>query len=263
VVLLFVSAAMASLPTTADPDATITAFYRDHGAVVVAQQVLGAIALVPLVLFALSLDLNRWLRPALFVFVAVELVTNLVPLLILAAPGAAHPLTVAEDLADSALFACVALFVIVLTLVEPLWLRTLAYVVAAACAARAVAGLFGITAVDPVGIADEDVRPTASAAQGAVGHREVILHDLELRDARFGEIDLPRIRDRDLATSLQLAHQRNQCPITSTSCGSANETIAKGLRRARHHLAVSVLADEHLHSLVAVMPEQGQELAVP
>src|SRR2546423_1389598 len=150
VVLLFVSAAMASLPTTADPDATITAFYRDHGAVVVAQQVLGAIALVPLVLFALSLDLNRWLRPALFVFVAVELVTNLVPLLILAAPGAAHPLTVAEDLADSALFACVALLVIVLTLGEPLWVRTPAYVVAVACAARAVAGLFGITALDQV-----------------------------------------------------------------------------------------------------------------
>ena len=64
VVLLFVSAAMASLPTSADSDAAITAFYRDHASVVVLQQVVGAVALAPFVLFALSLEPNRWLRPA-------------------------------------------------------------------------------------------------------------------------------------------------------------------------------------------------------
>ena len=83
VVLLFASAAMASLPTAADSDATIAGFYREHGTVVVLQQAVGALAMVPFILFALSLEPNRWLRPVLIVFVAVELLTNLVPLLIL------------------------------------------------------------------------------------------------------------------------------------------------------------------------------------
>ena len=54
-------------------------------------------------------------------------------------------------------------------------------------------------AVDAVGVAHEHVRPAARAAQRALGHREVVLHDLELGDPRLGEVDLARVRDRDLA----------------------------------------------------------------
>ena len=139
VVLLFVSAAMASLPTSADSDAAIIAFYRDHASVVVLQQVVGALALAPFVLFALSLEPNRWLRPAVFLFVAVELVTNVVPLVIVVARDTARPLTLVEDVADAALFLAVALFVAVATLRQPLWLRLTAYLVAALCVIRALA----------------------------------------------------------------------------------------------------------------------------
>ncbi len=148
--LLLVSAAMASLPTAAESDAAITAFYRAHSGIVVLQQVVGALALVPFVAFALSLAPNRWLRPALFLFVAVELITNIVPLVIVATPGAAHQLTLVEDVADSALFISVALFLVAATLAEPMWLRALAYVVAAACVFRALVSPFGVTALDQV-----------------------------------------------------------------------------------------------------------------
>lgn len=138
VVLLLVSSALASLPTAADSAAAIAAFYRDHASIVVVQQVVGVVALVPLVLFGISLPPNRWLKPALFLLVGVELVTQIVPLLILASPGSAQALTSVEDLADAVLFVTVALFVLAATLGQPRWLRVGAYVVAAACLLRAV-----------------------------------------------------------------------------------------------------------------------------
>jgi len=138
VVLLLVSSALASLPTAADSAAAIAAFYRDHASIVVVQQVVGVVALVPLVLFGISLPPNRWLKPALFLLVGVELVTQIVPLLILASPGSAQALTSVEDLADAVLFVTVALFVLAATLGQPRWMRVGAYVVAAACLLRAV-----------------------------------------------------------------------------------------------------------------------------
>jgi len=141
---------MASLPTGADTGERIASFYRANGSVIVAQQVLGMIALVPFVAFALSLSSNRWLKPAVAVFVAFELVTNVVPLVIVAASSAptAHALTVVEDLADAALFASAAGFAVVATAEDPLWLRAVGIAVALACLARAVAGLFEINALD-------------------------------------------------------------------------------------------------------------------
>src|SRR5262245_15412885 len=137
-VLLFASASLASLPTSADSEATIKAFYSDNATVIVVQQVIGAIALIPLALFALSLKPNRFLRPALVLFVAVELVTNVVPLLILATPDPAQALTRIEDIADQALFLAVALFVVAATWNEPLWLRVVSYVVAPVAVLHAV-----------------------------------------------------------------------------------------------------------------------------
>jgi hypothetical protein len=150
VVLLFVSAAIASLPTSADSDTAITAFYRDHGAVIAIQQVLGAVALVPFVLFALSLKPNRWLRPAAYLLVGIELVTNVIPLVVLVAPGTARPLTFAEDVADAALFLAVALFAAAATLREPLWLRLVAYLVAVLCVIRALASPLHVDFLDQV-----------------------------------------------------------------------------------------------------------------
>ena len=54
-------------------------------------------------------------------------------------------------------------------------------------------------AVDAVRVAHEHVRPAASAAQRAVGHRDVVAREVELRVFGLGEEDLARVRDRDLA----------------------------------------------------------------
>src|SRR5438093_4424444 len=73
VVLLLASAAMVSLPTAAEPSGRIASFYRAHANVIVFQQVVGAIALAPLVAFAFALKPNRWLKPSLAVLVGLEL----------------------------------------------------------------------------------------------------------------------------------------------------------------------------------------------
>jgi hypothetical protein len=147
VVLLFASAALASLPTAVDPEAVIRTFYRDNALIVVIQQALGAAALAPFAAFALSLKPNRFLRPALFVFIAVELVTNVVPLLILASPDSARPLTQVEDIADDALFLAMAIFVLAAALGDATWARVVSYVVALVAAARGLGvGALGLAA---------------------------------------------------------------------------------------------------------------------
>ena len=153
VVLLLVSAAMVSVPTAAETGDRIVSFYRAHTSLIVVQQLVGMVALVAFIAFGLSLPANRWLRPALWVFVSVELVTNLVPLSIVAlSPSAAtaHSLTFVEDLADSALFISVALFVSAATLAEPTWLRIAGYLAAAASVIRAIASPLGMTALDQI-----------------------------------------------------------------------------------------------------------------
>ncbi len=59
-------------------------------------------------------------------------------------------LTVAEDIADSALFIAIAVFVAAATMTQPVWLRVAAYVVAAACTVRALGSPLGFTALDVV-----------------------------------------------------------------------------------------------------------------
>jgi hypothetical protein len=153
VVLLLVSAAMVSLPTAAMSGARIVNFYKLRGTLIVVQQVIGLAALGAFVAFALSLPRARWLRPALWVFVAAELVTNLVPVIIVVthpAAGTAHTLTYSEDIADAALSIAIAVFAAAATQTEPLWLRLGAYVVALANLARGIADPLGVTALDVV-----------------------------------------------------------------------------------------------------------------
>jgi hypothetical protein len=144
---------MVSVPTAAETGDRISAFYTAHGQLIVLQQIVGLVALAAFIAFGLSLPPNRWLRPTLWAFVVTELVTNLVPLFIVATKPSAeatHSLTFVEDLADAAFFISIALFVVAATLSEPMWLRLIGYVVAAACAIRAVASLFSVPALDQV-----------------------------------------------------------------------------------------------------------------
>jgi hypothetical protein len=153
VVLLLVSAAMVSLPTAAQSGDRIAAFYAAHGQVIVMQQIVGVVALAALVLFALSLRPNRWLRPALWALVAIELATNIVPLVIVVAAGSpdtAHTWTFVEDVADALFSIAIALFVAAATLAEPLWVRILGYAVAALNVLRGVGEPFGFTTLDAI-----------------------------------------------------------------------------------------------------------------
>jgi hypothetical protein len=153
VVLLFASAAMVSLPTAAMSGDGIVAFYGAHATVIVVQQVVGLIALGAFVAFALSLPRNRWLLPALWAFVVIELVTSIVPLVILAggsSPDTALNLTRVEDDADAVFSITIAAFVAAASLGQPVWLRIAAYIVALANVARGVGDPLGFTALDAV-----------------------------------------------------------------------------------------------------------------
>ena len=53
-------------------------------------------------------------------------------------------------------------------------------------------------AVDAVRVADENVGAPAGVLQGAVGHAQVVLDHLQLRDTGLGEVDLVGVGDGDL-----------------------------------------------------------------
>jgi hypothetical protein len=158
---LFVVAAMVSPPSAAQGGARIAAFYAAHRPVIVAQQVAGALALVPFFGFAAALDrrararsggARNWLIPAGLLLGVAQVATNL-PALALAAladpaPATAHALALAEDLADAALFGTIAAFALAAPPTEPRWVRLAGLAVAALTLARAVASPLGVAALD-------------------------------------------------------------------------------------------------------------------
>ena len=160
VILLFVSAAMVSLPTAAEPGDRIAAFYNAHQQVIVWQQIVGTLALLPFLAFAAALSRwarmdgrrNRWLMPAAGLVALTTVATSLVPLAMALmpdlSPDLSHQLTVVEDLADSVLFASLAGFVLATSTGAPVWVRALAVLVALAGLARAVLSPFGLTVLD-------------------------------------------------------------------------------------------------------------------
>lgn len=162
VILLFVSAAMVSLPTAADGGERIAAFYAAHRQLIVWQQVVAVLAVLPLLAFAASLSswarssgrANRWLMPAAGLVALASVVTSLVPLVMVLianlSTDLAHQLTVVEDLADSVLFASLAAFVLAASTGASIWVRAPAYLVAIAAIARAVMSPLGVTALDVV-----------------------------------------------------------------------------------------------------------------
>ena len=160
VILLFVSAAMVSLPTAAEPGNRIAAFYKAHQQVIVWQQIVGTLALLPFLAFAAALSRwarmdgrrNRWLMPAAGLVALATIATSQVPLAMALmpdlSPDLAHQLTVVEDLADSVLFASLAGFVLATSTGAPVWVRALAVLVAIASLARAALSPFGVTVLD-------------------------------------------------------------------------------------------------------------------
>ncbi len=160
VILLLVSAAMVSLPTAAEPGDRIAAFYNAHQQVIVWQQILGTLALLPFLAFAAALSRwarmdgrrNRWLMPAAglvaLATVATSLVAAAMALMPDLSPALAHQLTVIEDLADAVLFASLAGFVLAASTGAPVWVRALAVLVAIASLARAVLSPSGVTVLD-------------------------------------------------------------------------------------------------------------------
>ena len=155
VVTLAVSAGMVSLPTSAQSGAQIAGFYRAHAGVILVQQVLGVLSVVFFLLFAVALGASRrrWLLVGTVLVAITELATNVLPVVLALSnptPDGAYALTVAEDLADAALFASVAVFSVAATIDQVAWVQVTGLVVAALAVIRAAATPFAITALDLV-----------------------------------------------------------------------------------------------------------------
>ena len=72
--------------------------------------------------------------------------------------------------------------------------------------------------VDPVDEPLERHRPSPNAGQRAVGDGEEVAHDVELRVARHGEVDLVGVRDRDLPPAdLEDLLARRHAPILAAT----------------------------------------------
>jgi hypothetical protein len=159
---LLVYGAMVSLPTAAENGERIKAFYDTNRQVIVVQQILGLLLLVPLLGFVVVLNRRArahtagvpWLLVAGLLVAAAEAAASLPPLVLAAmtnpAPETAHTLTVVEDVADATLFMGIAFFSVLAALAEPAWVRGIGLVVAALTLVRAVASPLGVTALDAV-----------------------------------------------------------------------------------------------------------------
>ena len=158
--LLLVVGGMVSVPTADDPAAKIVAFYAANASIVIAAQVGGIVALLPLVLFVRALahrapdpSSARRLIAVLVLVVIAELATNVPPLVLaLTSPSgsAAHAWTVAGDLADAALFASLGLLALAAIPGQASWLRWFGVAVAALAFVRAVGSPLGFTALDAI-----------------------------------------------------------------------------------------------------------------
>jgi hypothetical protein len=159
-VLLTLSASMATVPTADDPSGTIRDFYADNRSIVVLAQMLGALALVPFVLFAsatartLAVGPARWTRGAAIVVVLAEVLTNLIPIVFVvigdAGDGTIHRLARAGDLADVALFLALAGYAVVSSIGRPAWLSALGFAAAAVMVVHAVLSATGTTVIENV-----------------------------------------------------------------------------------------------------------------
>ena len=153
VVTLAVSAAMVSLPTSAQSGAEISAFYRAHPSVIVLQQALAVLSVAFFLAFARALGAGRrrWLLVGAILVALTELATNIPPAVLALTNSTANEafaLTVVEDLADAALFMSAAVFSVAATIDQVGWVQVSGLVVAALSAIGAAASPFAVTALD-------------------------------------------------------------------------------------------------------------------
>jgi hypothetical protein len=161
-VLLLVGAGMASVPGGGDSTGTVRDFYARHTGVVVVAQVVGLLAALAFVPFALGLRGAGVRRPsgpldAAALAVATAAVLTVVPVLWLCAvadtgsDAMVHRLAVASDLVDVLLFTTIALWAAALLgHTTPPWVRGLAGVVGLLALARAVLLLAGSSVLELV-----------------------------------------------------------------------------------------------------------------
>ncbi|MDP9329088.1 MAG: hypothetical protein M3P11_00325 [Actinomycetota bacterium] len=160
-VLLLIGAGMVSVPTADDPAAKIVAFYQAHTSIVLVAEVVGILALVPLVLFIRALAQrssdaahSRRLMGVAVLVVVTELATNVPPVVLALAsnpsPSSAHAWTFAVDLADATLFAALGLLALLAIRQQMGWFRWFGIGVAALCFAQAVGSPLGLTALDAI-----------------------------------------------------------------------------------------------------------------
>jgi hypothetical protein len=150
IVLLLLSAGMASVPEGSDPVATVRSFYTDHGQVVLVAQLVGLAAAAAFAFHASALArvvppvVSRSLRLAGFLVAAAAALTAVPVLVLTAVAGGASDRVVlgladASDLTDVVLFATMAFFAAVTARAAGRsWLGGLAGIVAVLTAARAV-----------------------------------------------------------------------------------------------------------------------------
>jgi len=155
VVLLLLSAGMASVPGGEDPTDTVRDFYSRHTGVVVAAQVVGLLAAAAFVPFVVTLRGPGGRRTAgvleiAGLAVAAAAVVTAVPVLWLSAvvdsgaDGLVHRLAVASDRSDVLLFATIAVWAgALVSAAEPMWFKTLAGAVGLLALVRALLLLAG------------------------------------------------------------------------------------------------------------------------
>jgi len=148
VVLLLVSAGMASVPTRSDSAEIVRGYYTEHTAIVVVAQLIGLGAAVAFGVFARGLD-SATGRPGRKLWVAgtgvavAAVFTAIPPLWLCAVAGQASnatldTLVVASDVTDVALFVAIAAFASCVALTGATWLRVLALVTALVSLVHAV-----------------------------------------------------------------------------------------------------------------------------
>ncbi len=148
VVLLLLSAGMVTVPGRGATVQAALGFYRDHLGIIVVAQVIGLLAAVAFVLFAVGLQRQDRGRPLLRyagVAVAAASVVTAVPVLWLCVaastvtPAMLTGLLVASDLADAVLFLAIAGFATAIAIAaRPQWAKALALAVALLSIVRAV-----------------------------------------------------------------------------------------------------------------------------
>jgi hypothetical protein len=160
-ILLLLQASMVSVPTAEDSAEHVKAFYTAHGTVIVIAQAIGALALIPLVMFARALDRRArasdeagrsWILPATVLVVIVEIVTNVVPVVIvtMSNAGSAHTLTKVEDIADVVLFVALAIFTVAVSRNQVRWLVAVGWASAGLMLAHAGLSLVEVSALQAV-----------------------------------------------------------------------------------------------------------------